>query len=98
MVGVNLNILDQIARFFILPSDVPSYWFSVSSLQSFDMENGGALATLKIRLRWSTMNTTIHKMMGAIGSSCGQWLLTAALAYDGKVAVVKMVSGSGSGG
>ncbi len=44
------------------------------------------------------MNTTIHKMMGAIGSGNGQWLLTAALAYGGKVAVVKMVSGSGGGG
>jgi hypothetical protein len=59
---------------------------------------GGALTTLKIQLRWSTMNTTIHKMMGAIGSGNGQWLLTAALAYGGKVAVVKMVSGSGGGG
>ena len=99
MVGANLNILDQIARFFILPSDAPSYWFSVSSLQSSARENGGALTTLKIRLRWSTMNTTIHKMMGAIGSGSGQWLLTVALVYGGKAAVVKMVSsGSGGGG
>jgi hypothetical protein len=44
------------------------------------------------------MNTTIHKMMGAIGSGSGQWLLTAALAYGGKAAVVKMVSGSCGGG
>jgi predicted outer membrane repeat protein len=98
MVGANLNILDQIVRFFILLSDAQSYWFSVSFLQSSARENGGALTTLKIRLRWSTMNTTIHEMMGAIGSGSGQWLLTAALAYDGEVAVVKMVSGSGGGG
>jgi hypothetical protein len=44
------------------------------------------------------MNTKIHKMMGAIGSGSGQWLLTAALAYSGKVAVMKMVSGSSGGG
>jgi hypothetical protein len=98
MVGANLNILDQIARFFILPSDAPSYWFSVSSLQSPARENGGALTTLKIRLHRSTMNTTIHKIIGAIGSSSGQWLLTAALAYGGQAAVVKTVSGSGGGG
>ncbi len=98
MVGANLNILDQIARFFILPSDAPLYWFSVSSLQSSARENGGVLTTLKIRLRWSTMNTTIHEMVGAIGSGSGQWLLTVALAYGGKAAVVKMVSGSGGGG
>jgi hypothetical protein len=53
---------------------------------------------MKIRLHWSRMNTTIHKMMGAIGSGSGQWLLTAALVYGGKAAVVKMVSGSGGGG
>jgi hypothetical protein len=35
---------------------------------------------------------------GAIGSGSEQWLLTAALAYSGKAAVVKIVSGSGSGG
>jgi hypothetical protein len=98
MVVANLNILDQIARFFISPSDVPLYWFSVSSLQSSTRENGGALTTLKIQLHWSTMNTTIYKMMGAIGSGSGQWLLTVALAYGGKAAVVKMVSGSGGGG
>jgi hypothetical protein len=44
------------------------------------------------------MNTTIHKMMGAIGSGGGWWLLTGGLEYSGKVAFVKMVSGSGSGG
>jgi hypothetical protein len=44
------------------------------------------------------MNTTIHEMMGAISSGSGQWLLTVALAYSGKAAVVKMVSGSGGGG
>jgi hypothetical protein len=44
------------------------------------------------------MNTTIHEMMGAIGSGSGRWLLTEALAYGGEVAVVKMVSGSGGGG
>ncbi len=98
MVGANLNILDQIARFFILPSDAPSYWFSVSSLQSSARENGGALTVLTIRLRWSTMNTTIHEMMGAINSGSGWWLLTAALAYGGEAAVVNMVSGSGGGG
>ncbi len=40
------------------------------------------------------MNTTIHKTTGAIGSGSGQWLLTEVLAYGGKAAVVKMVSGS----
>jgi hypothetical protein len=44
------------------------------------------------------MNTTIHKIMGAIGSSSGRWLLTAALVYGGEAAVVKTVSGSGGGG
>ncbi len=43
------------------------------------------------------MNTTIHEMMGAIGSSSVQWVLAAALPYDGEVAVVKMVSCSGGG-
>jgi hypothetical protein len=79
MVGANLNIMDQIARFFILPSDAPSHWFNVSSLLSSARENGGALTMLTIRLRWSTMNTTIQEMMGAIGSGSGWWLLTAAL-------------------
>ncbi len=41
------------------------------------------------------MNTTIHKMMGVICSGSGRWLSTAALAYGGKAAAVKMVSGSG---
>jgi hypothetical protein len=40
------------------------------------------------------MNTTLHEMMEAIGSGGGQWLLTAALAYGGKAAVVKIMSGS----
>jgi hypothetical protein len=44
------------------------------------------------------MNTTIHEMIRAVGSGSGQWLLTAALAYGGEAAVVKMVSGSGGGG
>jgi hypothetical protein len=43
------------------------------------------------------MNTTIHKMMGRIGSGGGQQILMAVLAYGGEAAVVKMVSGSGSG-
>jgi hypothetical protein len=30
MVSPNLNFLDQIARFFILLSDAPLYWFRVS--------------------------------------------------------------------
>jgi hypothetical protein len=100
MVGANLNILDQIARFFILPSDAPLYWFSASSLQSFARETEGALmTTMTIQLRWSTMNTTTHNMMGAIGSGGGQWLLAAVLTYSGKVAVVNiMVSGSSGGG
>ncbi len=98
MVGANLNILDQIARFFILPSDAPLYLFSVSFLQSSARENGGALLMLQIRLLWSMMNTTIHEMMGVIGSGSGQWLLTAALVCGGKAAAVKMVSGSGGGG
>jgi hypothetical protein len=34
MVGPNLTILDHIARFFILLSDAPSYWFSLNT--SFD--------------------------------------------------------------
>ena len=55
---------------------------------------GGALTSLKIQLHWSTINTTIHKMMGVIGSGSGWWLMTTVLAYDGKVVVVKMVSGS----
>jgi hypothetical protein len=33
-VGPNLTILDHIARFFILLSDAPSYWFSLNT--SFD--------------------------------------------------------------
>jgi hypothetical protein len=82
MVGANHIILDQIVRFFILLSDAPSYWFSLTTIQP----------------RWSTMNTTIHGMMGAIASGGGKWLLTAVLAYGGKAAVVKMVSSSGSGG
>ncbi len=44
------------------------------------------------------MNTTIHKVMGAIGSGGGWWLLTVGLEYGGKAALVKMVSGSGGGG
>ncbi len=44
------------------------------------------------------MNTTIPKMMGVIGSGGGRLLLTVALAYRGKSAVVRMVSGSGNGG
>jgi hypothetical protein len=44
------------------------------------------------------MNTTIHKMMGAIGSSGGWCFFTVALVYGGKAAVVKMVSGSNGGG
>jgi hypothetical protein len=44
------------------------------------------------------MNTMIHKMTGGIGSGRGRQLLTAALAYGGKGAVGKMVSGSGGGG
>ncbi len=42
MVGATLNFLDQIARYFILPSDAPLYWFRVSSLQSSAREKGGA--------------------------------------------------------
>jgi hypothetical protein len=30
MVGSNLTILDQIAKFFLLLSDVPSYWFTLN--------------------------------------------------------------------
>ena len=44
------------------------------------------------------MNTTIHEVMGAIGSGDGWWLLTVGLEYGGKAALVKMVSGSGQGG
>ncbi len=43
------------------------------------------------------MNMTIKEVMGAIGSDGGRWLLAAALVYGGKVALVKMMSGSGSG-
>ena len=31
MVGVNLTILDQIAKFFILLSDAPAYWFALNT-------------------------------------------------------------------
>ena len=30
MVGSNLTILDQIAKFFLLLSDAPSYWFTLN--------------------------------------------------------------------
>jgi hypothetical protein len=99
MVGANCIVLDQIARFFILLSNAPLYWFSVSSLQSSAREKGEALTTkTTIQLHWSTMNTTIHEVMGAIGSGGGGWLLTVGLEYGGKAALVKMVSGSGGGG
>ncbi len=50
MVGVNLNILEQIAMFFILPSNAPSYWFSVSSLQSCAREKGGGALTMTMTI------------------------------------------------
>jgi hypothetical protein len=31
MVGPNLAILDHIAKFFVLLSDAPSYWFSLNT-------------------------------------------------------------------
>ena len=31
MVGSNLTILDQIAKFFLLLSDAPSYWFTLNT-------------------------------------------------------------------
>ncbi len=31
MVGSNLTILDQIAKFFLLLSDAPSYWFALNT-------------------------------------------------------------------
>jgi hypothetical protein len=31
MVGSNLTILDQIAKFFLLLSDAPSYWFILNT-------------------------------------------------------------------
>jgi len=31
MVGSNLTILDQIAKFFLLLSDAPSYWFNLNT-------------------------------------------------------------------
>ncbi len=40
--SANRNILDQIARFFILPSDALPLWFSISSLQPSAREKGGA--------------------------------------------------------
>jgi hypothetical protein len=76
-------ILDQIARFFILLSDAPE---------------GGGTDNDDNLTRWSTINTTIHNMMGGIGSGNGQRPLMAVLAYYSKVAVVKIVSGSGGGG
>jgi hypothetical protein len=92
MVGANLNILDRIARFFILPSDASSYWFSVSSLQSFAMENGGALTTLKIRLHLSTMNE--HNNTQNDG---GNWQRQWAAAFDSGVGVRRR-GGSGENG
>jgi hypothetical protein len=31
MVGSNLTIVDQIAKFFLLLSDAPSYWFTLNT-------------------------------------------------------------------
>jgi hypothetical protein len=76
----------------------PPYWFSVSSIQSSTREKEGVLPTTTNQPHWSTMNTTIHTMTGAIGSGGGWWLLTVALAYGGEGTVVKMVSGSSGGG
>ncbi len=94
MVGANHIILDQIARFFILLSDAPLYWFTLNQREGGGADNDGNFTPL------STINTTIEEVMGAIGSRGGQWHLKAALVYCGKVAVAveKMVSGSSGGG
>ncbi len=42
MVGSNLTILDQIATFFLLLSDAPSYWFTLNTRcdHAFYLSNG----------------------------------------------------------
>jgi hypothetical protein len=42
MVGSNLTILDQIAKFFLLLSDAPSYWFTLNTRcdHAFHLSNG----------------------------------------------------------
>ncbi len=98
MVGANLNILDQIAKFIILPSDAPSYLFSLSSLQSSARENEGGADNVEKMTPLVNDEHNNTQNDGGIGSGSGQWLLTMALAYGGKAAVVKMVSGSSGGG
>ncbi len=90
MVGANLNILDQIARFFILPSDAPSYWFNVSSLQSSARENGGALTTLTILLRWSTKHNNTR-------NDGGNWQRQWVVAFDSGVGVRRQGSSGENG-
>jgi hypothetical protein len=81
MVGANHIILDQIARFFILLSNAPLYWFTLNQSKGGGADNNGSSTHL------SRINTTIDKVMGLIGSGGGQWHLKAALVYCGKVAV-----------
>jgi hypothetical protein len=42
MVGSNLTILDQIAKFFVLLSDAPSHWFTLNTScdHAFHLSNG----------------------------------------------------------
>ncbi len=91
MVGANLNILDQIARFFILPSDAPLYWFSVSSLQSSARENGGG--TDNVENTTPLVNDEHNNTQNEGGNRQQQW----AVAFDSGVGIRRQ-GGSGENG
>ncbi len=91
MVGANLNILDQIARFFILPSDAPSYWFRVSSLQSSATENGGGADNVENTT--PLVNDELNNTRNDGGDRQRQW----AVAFDSSVGVRRQ-GGSGENG
>jgi hypothetical protein len=91
MVGANLNILDQIARFFILLSDAPSYWFSISSLQSSARESGGGADNVK--------NTTllVNDEHNNTQNDGGDWQRQWAVAFDSGVGIWRRGSSGENG-
>jgi hypothetical protein len=82
------GILDQIAGFFILKSDAPSYWFSVSSIQSSAREEGGG-ADNDINSTPLINNEHINKQNDG-GSQQQRW----AMAFDCSIGVQRQGSSS----
>ena len=96
MVGSNLTILDQIAKFFLLLSDAPSYWFTLNTScdRAFHLSKRPLdLTTLTCFLVWFLSAVCLREWghKAAVGRRQPPWSLARSQSVVTRMAIKKLI-------